>query len=75
VVGPLARIMAVILTLLGVWIGTAEANELRGWRSILLPLVYIATVVITVVFLISVIEGSVFTVDGLLMDLGLIPEA
>jgi hypothetical protein len=67
--------MAVILTLLGVWVGTAEANDLRGWRSILLPVIYIVTVVITVVFLVAVIEGTVFTVDGVLMNLGLIPEA
>jgi hypothetical protein len=72
VIGPLARIMAVILTLLGVWIGTAQANELSGWRSILLPVVYIATLAISIVFLVAVIEGTVFTVDGVLMNLGLI---
>jgi uncharacterized membrane protein YvlD (DUF360 family) len=74
VIGPLARVMAVILTLLGVWVGTAQANEFSGWRSILLPVVYIATMTITIVFLVAMIEGTVFTVDGLLMDLGVIPE-
>ncbi|MEA3441625.1 MAG: phage holin family protein [Chloroflexota bacterium] len=70
VIGPLARILALILTLVGVWIGTATANELKGWRTILLPVIYIATVVISVYFIIAVIEGTVLTVDGLLMDFG-----
>jgi hypothetical protein len=74
VIGPLARIMAVILSFLGVWIGTAAANELSGWRSILLPVVYLATLAISVVFLFAIIEGTAFTIDGLLYDLGVIPE-
>jgi len=74
VIGPLARIMAVILSLLGLWIGTATANEFGGWRSILLPVVYIITVVISIIFLLAVIEGTAFTIDGLLYDLGVIPE-
>jgi len=73
VIGQLARIMGMILTLLGVWMGTAQANELKGWRSILLPVIYIATMVITFVFIISMIEGTVFTIDGVLMNLGVIP--
>jgi uncharacterized membrane protein YvlD (DUF360 family) len=74
VVGPLARFMAVILTLFGIWMGTAEAHGLRSWRSILLPVIYIVTVVVALVFIVSILEGTVFTVDGLLMDLGLITE-
>ena len=75
VIGPLARLMAVILTLLGVWMGTAQANELSGWRSVLLPVVYIATMAIAIVFILAVIEGTGFTVDGVLLNLGLIPDA
>jgi uncharacterized membrane protein YvlD (DUF360 family) len=38
VVGPLVRLAAVLLAFFGVWVGVSEANELRGWRSVLLPL-------------------------------------
>ena len=65
--------MALFLVLFGIWIGTTTAHELKGWRTILLPLVYVATLVIAVVFLVAVIEGTVFTADGLLRDIGLIP--
>jgi hypothetical protein len=74
VIGPIARFLALFLALFGVWMGTATAHELKGWRTILLPLVFVATLVITVVFLVAVIEGTAFTVDGLLQDIGLIPE-
>jgi hypothetical protein len=73
VIGPIARFLALFLALFGVWMGTATAHELKGWRTILLPLVFVATLVITVVFLVAVIEGTAFTVDGLLQDIGLIP--
>jgi uncharacterized membrane protein YvlD (DUF360 family) len=71
VIGPLARVMAVILAILGTWIGTATAHELSGWRSILLPLVYIATLVISIIFLGAVVEGTTFTIDWLLIQFGL----
>jgi hypothetical protein len=71
VIGPLARFLALLLTFFGVWIGTTTAHELKGWRTFLLPVIYIATIVVTLVFLVAVIEGSAFTVEGLLEDFGL----
>ena len=43
VIGPLARIIAVLLTIIGVWVGTVVAHDLKGWRTILLPVIYILT--------------------------------
>jgi hypothetical protein len=51
--------------------GTATAHELKGWRSFLLPVIYLATIVISVYFIVAVIEGTAFTLDGLLQDFGL----
>jgi hypothetical protein len=65
--------MAVILAFFGVWIGTAAANDFKGWRSILLPVIYLVVIVTSVVFLAAVIEGTVFTFDGLLQDFGIQP--
>lgn len=74
VIGPIARFLALLLTFFGVWIGTSIANELRGWRTILLPIVYLLVIVLTFVFLITIIEGTAFTVDSLLTDLGVTGE-
>jgi hypothetical protein len=71
VIGPLARFSASILTIIGVWVGTATAHELKGWRTVLLPVIYILTMFIAVVFLLAVIEGAAFTIEALLTDFGL----
>ncbi len=71
VVGAIARFMAVILAFFGVWVGTAAAHELRGWRTILLPVIFIITTVVGVIFLLAVIGGTAFSIRSLLVDFGL----
>jgi hypothetical protein len=69
--GVLARFLSVTLAFFGVWIGTAAANRMRGWRTALLPLVYLATVVVGALFLnaartgVDVILESVESILGL----------
>jgi uncharacterized membrane protein YvlD (DUF360 family) len=73
IVGSIARFIALLLGFFGVWIGSATAHELKGWRAFLLPVIYVVTLIVAVFFLESVIEGTVLAVDGLLADLGLVP--
>ena len=70
-IGPVVRFLALMLSFFGVWIGAATAHELRGWRTLLLPVIFIATTVITVYFLVSVIEGTTFALENLLQDFGI----
>jgi hypothetical protein len=74
VVGSIAGFLAQLLAFFGVWIGTSTAHELKGWPSFLLPVVYIITIVIILFFLVAVVEGTAFTVDGLLQDFGITPK-
>ncbi len=71
VIGPLARLIALLLAIFGVWIGTATAHELSGWRTLLLPVLYITTMVVGVAFLYAAIQGATFAIDSLLVDFGL----
>jgi uncharacterized membrane protein YvlD (DUF360 family) len=71
VIGPLARFTALLLAFFGVWVGTAAAHELSGWRTILLPVIFIITTVIGVVFVFAVIQGTAFTISSLLTSFGL----
>jgi len=71
VIGPLARIMAVLLTILGGWMGTVVAHDLKGWRTILLPVIYILTSIIAVVFLMAAFEGVTITLETILQSFGL----
>jgi len=60
------------LAFFGVWIGASTAHELRDWRTLLLPVIFIATTVITVVFLSGVLEGTAFAIENLLQDFGFV---
>jgi quinol-cytochrome oxidoreductase complex cytochrome b subunit len=70
VIAPLARFLAVALAFFGVWVGTATAHRLRGWRTALLPVVYLATVVLAVTFLEAVRRGAALTSRAILQSLG-----
>jgi uncharacterized membrane protein YvlD (DUF360 family) len=74
VVGSIARFVALLLGFFGVWLGSATAHELKGWRALILPVFYIVTLVVSVYFLVSVIEGTVLAVEELLADFGLAPR-
>ncbi len=70
VVGPLLRTIGYILEFLGVWLGTAQAHELRGWRTLLLPVVLIVVIIAVGVIVTALLAGAVITVESLLVDFG-----
>jgi hypothetical protein len=71
VIGPLSRFIAVLLTITGVWLGVAAAHDLKGWRTILLPVIYILTTIVTIVFLLAALESLAVTVESILQIFGL----
>jgi uncharacterized membrane protein YvlD (DUF360 family) len=71
VIGPLARLIAILLSIIGLWVGTVVAHELKGWRTILLPVVYILTTIITIVFILAAIEGFTLTIEAFMEAFGL----
>lgn len=71
VIGATARFLAIILTIFGVWTGVATAHELKGWRTIILPVFYLAIMVISLGFLVTVVQATAYTLNVLLQSLGL----
>jgi hypothetical protein len=70
---PLARVLTWLWLFFGMWIGSAEAHELRGWRGVILPLVVLGTLIVTVLVLRVLLAGAAFTLTTLAQELGLIP--
>jgi hypothetical protein len=66
--------LATVLAVVGVWIGVATAHELKGWRSILLPLLYLVVFVVGAVFVMAVIKGTGFALESLLTEIGWMPK-
>jgi hypothetical protein len=74
VIGPLARLLATALTFVGVWIGVATAHGLKGWRSLILPVIYLAVFGISILFIFAVMQGVEFALTSLLADFGWVPK-
>jgi uncharacterized membrane protein YvlD (DUF360 family) len=71
VVGPLARLLTVLLLSVATWMGASAAAELRGWRSLVVPLV-VALVLLFAVFILRGLAGDAsLTAFGLAEELGL----
>jgi hypothetical protein len=73
VISPLARPLAYLLTLFGLWIGLGAAHGLRGWRTLLIPVIYILVIAVAVLFLGAAFQGLSFSLGTILSEFGLTP--
>ena len=72
IIGPLGRFLAVLLTTFGVWLGTAEAHKLKGWQTLLLPVVYVLATIVAMVFLLAAYEGLSLSLDLFMKTFGFV---
>jgi hypothetical protein len=71
VIGPLAKIIGFLLAFLGVWSGVAQAHDLRGWRTLLLPVLAVIVFAVVGVVLRALFLGAALTIESVLAELGL----
>lgn len=71
---PLTSFLAMVLSLVGIWLGAAEAQRTRGWRTVLYPVVVIAITIIGLVLLQQLAAGAALTIETLGQILGLVAE-
>ena len=70
---PVTRLVVTVASFGAAWIGAAEAQELKGWRSLLLPVAYIAVYTISFAVLGVLLTGAAMTLTTLAQDLGVTP--
>ena len=70
---PLALFLSNLLALVSLWIGMGVAHELRGLRTLLIPLIYLLVLVVSIVFLTSAVEGISLSLQYILAAFGLAP--
>jgi uncharacterized membrane protein YvlD (DUF360 family) len=70
---PLARPLALVVGFFGIWLGAVEANKLRGWRALVLPVAYILLWVVVVVGVYILLSGAQVSIASLEQALGLTP--
>ena len=72
---PLANVVILIvtvLTLLGVWMGAAEAHETKGWKTAILPIIYLFLYFIGTAAILVIIGGAALTFESILETLGIV---
>jgi uncharacterized membrane protein YvlD (DUF360 family) len=71
---PLAHIVVLIvtvMTLIGVWMGAAEAHETEGWKTAVLPFIYVLLYIVGAAALVVILGGATVTLASILETLGI----
>jgi hypothetical protein len=73
VLQPVAILLTTVVTFFATWIGAVEAQKLRGWRGLVLPVVVTIVVTIGAVAIPALFAGAAITLQALGAELGLAP--
>jgi len=65
VIGGAAKFLTLAFTFVAVWIAGVQAHKLRGWRSLVFPVVVFGVFLLTVFVLSILIQGAEFTIQGI----------
>ncbi len=71
VVGPLFRVLIVLVLFINTWLGAAVAHKTSGWRTVLLPVIAQIIIIVGFVAIDVLIAGAEFAVQGVLASLGI----
>jgi uncharacterized membrane protein YvlD (DUF360 family) len=74
-IAPLVRVVVTIMVFVATWLGVAQAHGVRGWKTLLLPLVAVVLVFVVAAVLAVLLSGAVLTIDNLMSLLGFTPPA
>jgi uncharacterized membrane protein YvlD (DUF360 family) len=72
VAGPVIRVLLQVLLFANTWVGAAEANKIRGWRTVLLPVVGYLVWALGFIAVGTLLAGAEFAVQGILSNLGIV---
>jgi hypothetical protein len=73
ITAPLASFILLVLAFFAAWMGASQAHELRGWRSLLLPVLTVVVLFVGSFILEVLVAGLEFTLNALARNLGLAP--
>jgi uncharacterized membrane protein YvlD (DUF360 family) len=72
-IAPVIRFVVSLLVFIAIWTGVAVANELRSWRSFVLPFVYILTAITSILVIYTIQTGFSLAVETLEIEFGILP--
>jgi hypothetical protein len=72
-VAPLARLIVLLVTFLTTWMGAAIGLRLKGWKTLLLPVLAVVILIVGLVLLNFLLAGAQFTLNTLSSEAGILP--
>ncbi len=72
-IADLVRVVVLLLLFVATWLGVSQAHGMRGWRTLLLPLLTIPLMILLPVVLVLLFGGAAVTVEAILRALGFSP--
>jgi len=70
---PIMRVVVTIGAVIAVWVAVSEAHGILGWRTLVLPFVTIVMMIVVVLALRLLVEGTAMSVDALMSAFGVSP--
>jgi hypothetical protein len=70
----LATILQVMVAFIALWMAGSEAHDLRGWRSVILPVLAIVVAMVTPVILLLLLGGAAAGLESILAMFGISPQ-
>ena len=71
---PLALPLATVVGFLATWLAASEAHAIRGWRTVIFPILYVVILFAGPIVLLLLLGGATYTVTGVLERLGIVPQ-
>jgi hypothetical protein len=68
---PLAYLLTFLMTIVATWIAAAEAHETKGWRTVLLPVVAVAILIIAPVVLLALLGSGALVLQSIQSAIGI----
>ncbi len=68
---PISQTLTLALSIMAAWMAGVQAHQLRGWKSVVFPLIVILLPLVSLIILGNLLEGADFTIRSLIQDTGI----
>jgi hypothetical protein len=70
----IATVLLVVFTFMASWMAASEAHDLRGWRSLLLPVLAVAVAILAPLVVLALLSSAAIGLESIRITLGLTPQ-
>ena len=68
---PMANLLTFLMTIVATWMAAAQAHETKGWRTLLLPVVTVAILIIAPIVLLALLGSGALVLQSIQSAIGI----